>query len=159
MSYPLAVHALCDRLDATDVPWAVTASANLALRGLPVEPGDVDVITDADGAYDIADRFSGAVVRPVVPPSEAASEHIRSHFGALSLDGTTVELMGDVEHRIDGEWVAAPDVAAVRESVPLDGRSVPVMPLDFELTGYRARGDHDRASLVENHEDRTGVDA
>ncbi|WP_254536618.1 nucleotidyltransferase domain-containing protein [Halomarina litorea] len=158
MTYPAAVRTLCDRLPE-DLPWAITASANLALRGLPVDPGDVDVVTDAEGVHRIADCFSDAVVRPLVPPEAAGSPTIRSHFGALSLDGCEVELMGDVEHRVDGEWVPAPDVGAVREFVTMGEYAVPVMPLDFEAFGYRARGDNERAALVAKHAEGAAAEA
>ncbi|MFD1513211.1 nucleotidyltransferase domain-containing protein [Halomarina rubra] len=167
MTYPTpvphreALFALCDRLP-DDLPWAVTASENLALRGFDVSPGDLDVTTTADGAYRIESLFSETVTRAVVPPAEAEAEFIRSHFGALSLHGTEVELMGDVEHRVgeakpprrtdetaDGEWVPDPPVAETREFLTVEGRDVPVMPLAVEAAGYRARGDHDRAATVE----------
>jgi hypothetical protein len=143
-----ALVALCDRLPA-DCSWAVTASENLALRGFDVSPGDVDVVTDAEGAYRIEELFSEHVVRAVVPPEEAEADRIRSHFGALSLSGTEVELMGDVEHRFEGEWVTDPPVAETREFLPVAGREVPVMPLSYEAYGYRARGEPDRAAAVE----------
>jgi len=147
-----ALVALCDRLPA-NCSWAVTASENLALRGFDVSPGDVDLITDAQSAYRIEKLFADAVVREVVPPEEAEAEHIRSHFGALSLSGTEVELMGDVDHRVDGEWVADPPVAETREFLAVAGRAVPVMPLSYEAYGYRARGEPERAAVVEAHLD------
>ena len=158
-----ALFALCERVPA-DCPWAVTASENLALRGFDVMPGDVDVTTTAAGAHRIATLFSDRVVRDVVPPTEAETETIRSHFGALSLNGTEVELMGDVEHRAreglapppgagdpveGGEWIPDPPVGEVREFLAVEGHEVPVMPLSYEAFGYRARGEPDRAAAVE----------
>ena len=143
-----ALLALCDRLPS-DLPWAVTASENLALRGFDVSPGDVDVTTTAAGVYRIEDLFSDHVARDVVPPEDAEAETIRSHFGALSLHDTEVELMGDVEHRVEGTWVADPPVAESREFVAVEGREVPVMPLDVEAAGYRARGEDGRADAIE----------
>ena len=149
MTYRDAVLALADRLSGVDVAWAVTASANLALRGFAVEPGDVDVMTDAAGTYRLADAFPEAVVRPVVPPERAEHDDIRSHFGALELHGVEVELMGAVEHRIDGEWSPAADVADRREFLEVRGRPVPVMPLAHERRAYRALGRDGRLALLE----------
>lgn len=149
VNYREAVCVLADRLSDTEVTWAVTASANLALRGFPVEPGDVDVMTDADGIHRIAERFETAIVRPVLPPEEAENGDIRSYFGAIELAGTEVELMGDVEHRIDGEWVPADDVGAHREFLAVDGREVPVMTLDHERRGYAAIGRDERVALLD----------
>ena len=143
-----ALFSLCDRIPA-DWPWAVTASANLALRGFDVEPGDVDIVADGETVHDIADLFAESVVRRVVPPEAAEGAHIRSHFGALELGDTEVESMGDVEHRIDGEWVPDPAVKTRREFLPTDGREIPVLALEAEARGYRARGERERAARIE----------
>ena len=148
MTYRDAVLELADRLGDTEVTWAVTASANLALRGFPVDPGDVDVMTDAAGIGRIADEFAAEMARPVRPPDEAENGNIRSFFGALELHGTEVELMGDVEHRVDGTWERADDVATHREFLTVAGQQVPVMTLDHERRAYRALGREGRVALL-----------
>jgi hypothetical protein len=141
---------LCDRLDDTEITWAVTASTNLALRGIPVEPGDIDVITDGRGAEAIERRFADQVVNEVAWSASAANR-IASQFGALDIDGVRVEIMGDVEHLVDGEWVSAADVATNREFVAVDGRDVPVTTLERECEGYRELGRDQRVALVDAH--------
>jgi len=59
--YRDAVCRLADELPA-GVTWAVTGSANLALRGEDVEPDDVDVLCDETGAYTIEAAFSDCAV-------------------------------------------------------------------------------------------------
>jgi hypothetical protein len=147
-----------DRLAGFDIDWAVTASANLMLQGLDVTPGDIDVVTDADGTYRIEELFSEYVVRPVQPPETAVDNEkgIRSHYGAISIDGVEVELMGTLEHRIDGEWVPIDDVAENRTFVERDGRNIPVMPLDHELASYHSFGDEERITLLEAHLENAG---
>lgn len=44
------IHA---RLDLEDVEWAPVGSLGLAIRGAPVEPNDIDLITDKKGAHQI----------------------------------------------------------------------------------------------------------
>ena len=146
-----------DRLAGSDIVWAVTASANLMLQGLDVTPGDIDVVTAADGTYRIEELFSEHVVRPVQPPETTADEDkgIRSHYGAISIDGIEVELMGGLEHRIDGEWVPIDDVAENRTFVEQDGRDIPVMALNHELASYRSFGDADRVALLEAQMENT----
>ena len=145
-----ALDTLCDRLDDTAVTWAVTASTNLALRGIPVDPGDIDVMTDGPGAEAIERRLEAYVESEVVR-SRAAEHRIASDFGVLDIDGVRVEIMGDVEHLVDGEWVSAADVAANREFVGVGGHDVPVMALEREREGYRELGRDERAALVDAH--------
>lgn len=150
-----------DRLAGSDITWAITASTNLMLQGLDVTPNDIDVLTDSDGAYRLEELFSDHVVRPVQPPQAATKEDegMRSHYGALSINGVEIELMGAVEHRIDGEWIPIDNVSEHRVFIERDGHDIPVMPLDHELTGYRDLGREKRVAQIEAYLDGDeGVD-
>ncbi|WP_049901760.1 nucleotidyltransferase domain-containing protein [Halococcus agarilyticus] len=145
-----ALETLCDRLDDTEVTWAVTASTNLALRGIPVEPGDIDVMTDGPGA-EVIERRLEEYVESGVARSRSVEHRIASDFGMLDIGGVRVEIMGDVEHLVDGEWVSTADIATNREFVGVDGHDVPVMALEREREGYRELGRDQRAELVDAH--------
>lgn len=143
-----------DELADSGATWALTASLNLALRGIDIEPNDIDVMTDAAGATAIESIFSDRVARPVAR-SRSREKRIDSHFGSLELDGVEIEIMGDVRHFVGGRWTEPIDVAANREFIELEGRSVPAMSLEQELTGYRDLGREGRVELIEDHLDRT----
>jgi hypothetical protein len=65
-----AVHAL-DGLD-----WALTGSTSFALRGVPVEPDDVDVRTTERGAYEArACERLGRDERAALLRAHAEDEH------------------------------------------------------------------------------------
>lgn len=83
---------LYERLEDAGVNWVVTGSLGFALQGIPLEPHDIDIQTDRDGAYEIESLFSEFVVKPV---EFRESEAIRSHFGVLMIDGVRVEIMGE----------------------------------------------------------------
>lgn len=139
-----------DRLRDSGVTWALTASLNLALRGIDIEPVDIDVITDENGANAIESVFSECVIRPV-SHSRSREKRIESHFGVIELDGVEIEIMGDVRHFVDGEWTGSVDVAAHREFIDLEGRTIPIMSLKHELSGYRDLGRKKRVEQVESH--------
>ena len=142
-----ALETLCASLD--DLRWAVTGSTNLALRDVPIEPGDIDLMTDEAGAYEVEARFEDHITKPVAP-SQSVEKRIASHFGALAIEGVTVELMGGVEHLVDGEWVPAVPVTD-RESLAVEGMEVPAMPIEAERDGYRELGRDERARLIDAH--------
>jgi hypothetical protein len=67
-----------------------------------LEPHDIDLQTDVQGAYEIERRFSSQVSRNV---GFSSTERIRSHFGSLLVEGLVVEIMGDIQkRREDGTW-------------------------------------------------------
>lgn len=150
MTHLDAIDRLVAGLD-DEVTWAVTASANLALRGFSVDPGDVDVLTDEAGARRILDRFNEDVSRPLTPPTSVREGNIRSHYGELTLGGVPVDVMGDVQlrepERGPGEWGPVVDPGQ-REFITVDGREIPVMPLSYEWRCYTALGRDGKLDLL-----------
>ncbi|WP_433629873.1 nucleotidyltransferase domain-containing protein [Halomicrococcus sp. NG-SE-24] len=143
-----ALRTLSTTLD-DDVEWAVTGSTGFALQGVPLSPDDVDVQTTGDVVYEIAERFAEQVVDPV---SFSESTAIRSHFGALELDGVRVELMGGVQkRRADGTWEPPVDVTEHRVFVDAGGVRVPVLSLRYEAEAYERLGRSERAALLSEH--------
>ncbi len=135
---------IVQRLAGSDVVWAVTGSLGCRLQGVPVQPHDIDISSDARGVYEIARRLAAFVTRPVV---FSGTERIRSHFGALEIHGIQVEIMGDVEIcGADGVWVAS-DQGAYR-FVQVAELSVPVLSLQAECAGYLRLGRTARAQLL-----------
>ena len=60
-----ALKIICRKAEETEVVWAVTGSLGFALHGMEIEVGDIDLQTDAAGAYEIESAFSGNVIRGV----------------------------------------------------------------------------------------------
>ena len=137
---------LCGRLDSRDLNWAVVGSLGLALRGAPIEPRDIDLMTDEAGAYELERVFSEFVVSPI---SFRTSERIQSHFGALNIDGIKVEIMGNFQIRIqNGAWQAPPDMAKIKQMVVVEDLEIPILSLVWEYESYSKLGRLDRAEAV-----------
>ena len=135
-------------LSDSNVEWAVTAGMSLYLQGLPVEPQDIDLRTDEAGAYEIERRFGRFVIKPV---ASACGERIRSHFGALLIDGIKVEIIGDPETReAGGTWAACHDWKERKLYVELSGQRIPVLPLELEYEQYVAMGRIEKAALLKD---------
>ena len=137
------IHA---RLFNTDVNWVVTGSLGFALQGVPVQPHDIDLQTDKAGAYEIESLFSDVVIRDV---KFSATERIKSHFGALQIDGIEVEIMGDIQKRgADGVWEEIVNPAHYRQIVEIDGLLVPVLSLEYEYQAYLKFGRIENAKML-----------
>ena len=137
------IHA---RLSNTDVNWAVTGSLGFALWGVPVQPNDIDIQTDKSGAYEIESLFADMVIRQV---KFSSTERIRSHFGALQIDGVEVEIMGDIQKRgADGVWEDIVNPAHYRQMVEIEGLLVPVLSLEYEYQAYLKLGRTEKAKML-----------
>lgn len=145
------IHA---RLSDTYVNWVVTGSLGFALQGVPVQPNDIDIQTDEVGAYQIESLFSDVVIREV---KFSATERIKSHFGALQIDGIQVEIMGDIQKKgTDGAWEEPVDPAHYRRMVDVDGLLVPVLSLEYEYQAYLKFGRVERAKMLRRWLDDEG---
>ncbi|WP_042701746.1 nucleotidyltransferase domain-containing protein [Thermococcus sp. PK] len=144
---------LYERLKDSSVNWVVTGSLGFALQGVPVEPHDIDIQTDREGAYEIESLFSEFVVEPV---RFKESERIRSHFGALVIDGIRVEIMGDIQKKVEGEWEQPVDISRYRRFVQIEGMQIPVLDLEYEYQAYLKLGRVKKAEMLKRFLEERG---
>jgi hypothetical protein len=136
------------RLNAANVNWAVTGSLGFALQGVPVDAiHDIDLQSDESGVYEIERLFAESVIRRV---GLSSANNIRSHFGALSIDGIKVELMGDVAKQPDdnSDWEEPVDLEQVKRYVQVDEMRVPVLDLEYEYQAYLKMGRTAKAQML-----------
>ncbi len=155
-TYMAVLRQLSTELKESRVNWVVTGSLSFALQGLPVEPHDVDIQTDKQGAYEIERRFSSQVSRKV---TFSSTERMRSHFGALLIDGIVVEIMGDIQKRLeDGIWETPIDLRSQRQFIHVDGMTIPVLSLAYEAQAYLKLGRLERAEMLREAASRATQD-
>ncbi len=134
------------RLEDIQVDWVITGSFGMALQGMEVEIHDIDIQTDQQGAYEIEGRFSEYVVKPV---QYAQSGRIRSHLGVLEMEGIKVEIMGDIQKRLDDQtWEGPVKLERYRRWVEIDGMRVPVLSLAYEYQAYLIMGRNEKAEML-----------
>ena len=137
------IHA---RLKDCRAIWVVTGSLGMALQGMNVEVHDIDIQTDQQGAYEIESKFPDYAVAPV---HYSESERIRSHFGKLEMDGVKVEIMGDVQKRVDERtWEEPVQVEHNRHWVEIEGMQIPVLSLEYEYQAYLKLGRVEKAEML-----------
>ncbi len=140
---------LAQGLQAQGVDYRLVGGAALALRGLDVELNDLDLEMSKSDAYAFEERFAESVV---VPVTWRETETLRAHYGRLEIDGVPVDVMAELERRIDGRWV--PTFGATHETVDLGGVAISVLSLEEEPLAYLRRGRLDRVALALPHCDR-----
>jgi len=146
--YLKVLRKINDQLNNTSVNWAVTGSLGFALQGVPVEPNDIDIQTDKKGVYEIERRFSEFMTKRV---TFSSTERIRSYFGELMIDGIKVEIMGDIQKRLeDGSWENPVDLEHHKRVVEVEGMQIPVLSLEYEYQAYLKLGRVDKAKMLRN---------
>jgi SAM-dependent methyltransferase len=134
------------RLSEAGVTYKIVGGTAVALHGVPAPVKDLDLETDAEGAYRFQSLFADHAVKPV---ALGENETYRSHFGRFDVDGVMVEVMGDVHRRAAGGWL--PTATQTETAVDLDGLPVRVSWLEEGVLTYIRRGRLDRAAQCLPH--------
>jgi S-adenosylmethionine-dependent methyltransferase len=137
---------ITQRLHQAGVAYKVVGGASAALGGVPLPVKDIDIETDAAGAYRFQSLFPDQVVGLV---SLRESKVYRSHFGHFDFEGVLVEVMGDLHRRQGERWV--PTAAQTETTVDLDGVPARTSWLEEETLAYIRRGRLERAARCLPH--------
>lgn len=147
---------LYSELKGIGVAWVVTGSLSFCLQGVPVSPNDIDIQTDESGAYEIEQLFQEYVFKKV---KFSSTDRIKSHFGALKIDGVLVEIMGAVQKFYDGKWEEPIDIDKHKKIVTVGEMEVPVLNLGYEAKAYRRFGRLEMAEKLSNYSDIQNTDS
>ncbi len=140
---------IAQQLNEVGVPYTVVGGTSVALHGVSISVADIDIETDAEGAYQFQELFTDHVVEAV---ALRESDRYRSHFGRFDFDDVIVEVMGDLCRREAEQWV--PTAATTETVVTLDGVEVRVSWLEEEMLAYVRRGQLERAAACLLHCDQ-----
>jgi hypothetical protein len=142
-----ALRELCRRTDGKQAGWWLTGSAVLAVRGAPIEPGDIDLVCEASDAVALGGMFSDALVEPVAP---AASDSISEWWGR-AFCGARIEWIGGPKPWVDDPLPAdfGPAAAARLEAVAFEDWMIRVPPLDLQRAVNQRRGLTERVAMID----------
>ena len=141
-----ALHKIHPHLTTCRAPWVITGSFGMALQGMEIEVHDIDLQTNTEGAYEIESKLREYVLKPV---RYLESERMRSHLGALEIEGIRVEIMGSLQKRLDeGIWEEPVPVERFRQWLEVEGMQIPVLSLEYEYQAYLKLGRFERAQRI-----------
>jgi len=139
-----ALESVIDRTRESGADWWLTGSAALAVRGLSVQPRDLDLITDSEGGERLAEALCDTLVEPLVDAGGLGRWWARAFLHAR------VEWVGEVDPAVDegGPADFGPYAAARCEEVVWRNHELRVPPLEFQLAVSERRGLEQRAALI-----------
>jgi len=141
-----ALGCICAILNESEAVWALTGSMGFALHGIETPVHDIDIQTDRSGTYEIEKRLEQHVTRRV---HFSETKSIKSHFGALRIDGVDVEIMGDIQKRLpDGTWEPPVDIRRHREFIEVNGLRIPALSIEYEVQAYETLGRMEKAQQL-----------
>ena len=140
-----ALGDLLGKIEGHDLDWYLVGSAALAVRGLDVAPGDVDLAVDAAGAHRLADLLGDDLIEPLSPTPGWVGEWFGRAFRHACLDWIGgVTALADRPDPSD----FGPTAARRLDRVTWRGHELRVPPLDLQLAVTERRRRDDRAALI-----------
>lgn len=141
--------AVCQRLTPAGLDWWLTGSAALAVRGVAVTPGDLDLVVSAAHARRVGDLLIDGLVEPVAPADWFCDWWGRAVLAARVEWVGGVRPASDLPEPTDFGLVAAADLEVVRWR----GWDIRVPPLALQRAVTVRRGLHDRVRLIDGFTD------
>jgi hypothetical protein len=141
-----ALRETAARLDSAGVEWWLTGSAALAVRGIPVDPRDLDLVVSDEGAAAAASAFDDALIEPAV-----AVEGWFCRWWGRAWIGARVEWVGGVTEAADEPLPTDFGLvaAALLERIRWNDLSISVPPLALQRAVSERRGLTDRVRLID----------
>jgi hypothetical protein len=140
-----ALSAFLKIVEDSEIDWWLTGSAALAVRGLDIAPGDIDLVTNDAGAA----RLSELLLEYLLEPLQPSSGWIWNSFGRAFLH-VRLEWVGGVNHSADHPDPSdfGPAAAKRLARVLWNGQEIRVPPLDLQLEVSKRRGLTERADKI-----------
>lgn len=138
---------LCRRASDLEAEWWLTGSAALAVRGVSIEPGDVDLVCSDRGAVTLGTIFADALLEPVV----RADPGWISDYWSRAFLNARLEWIGSPKPDVDSPLPCdfGPAAAARLETVSWEGWQLRVPPLDLQRAVSQRRGLTGRVTLID----------
>lgn len=139
-----ALREFLRRVETTDLDWWIYGSAALAVRGLPIEPGDIDIhVNDAALTGRIFDDL-------LVTPVERMNAWVAT-YTVRAFCHVTIEWLSEPNAKHDSRSAPheqGPFIADQIETVQWREHVVPLAPLSAQLGVCDRRGLTARADLI-----------
>jgi hypothetical protein len=149
-----ALRATIDALDSCGLDWLLIGSAALAVQGVPVEPGDIDICLLGGKAEALA--LCEAMSPHLICPLLDLGTLVGARWFARAWPGLAVEWLAEVDPDADGFFARQGRVCdfgrtALNEAevADWDGRRLRVPALSLQLKMAEQRGLDDRVVLID----------
>ncbi len=146
-----ALLAFAGRAAEVGISWWLTGSVAACVRGVPLDPHDVDIMIDHEDAAAVADAFADVTIEPLVD----TNGWLTRDFGVIFWHGR-IDVASDPAALLDEPEPidCGPYARQHLEQVEYHGYRVAVPPLHLQVAANRRRGRHARADLLQAHLDR-----
>ena len=127
-----ALRIIVERFKGKYLNWTLTGSMSLAIQGVDVKAGDIDILTDVENADKISDILKEYTIEPM---HYKTSSQFKSYYGLFKINDVQVEVIADLERIYNNEWIKAerPRIKLIKR---FEDMTLPLLELQEEYNAY-----------------------
>jgi hypothetical protein len=148
-----ALHEFAGIMAAHRIDWWLTGSCAVCIRGIPLEPHDIDAMIDSADVDRVAEVFQDYLIEPIVD----TGGWVTKDFGVV-FRHAMIDIASDPAASLDDPEPAdcGPYAREHLEVVEWRGLVIKVPPLRLSLAVNKRRGRTERALAIEEYLSKTG---
>lgn len=141
------------RLEATEIDWWLTGSCAACIRGIPLNPHDVDIMISSKDVDQLSDIFIDHIVEPIID----TNGWLTKDFGVIFFHAR-IDIASDPQACLDDPEPVdcGPYARSNLEKVIWKGYEIKVPPLSLQLNANKKRDRFDRVKLIEEYMSKQG---
>ena len=142
-----ALLGFISKVEGTDIDWWLTGSCATCLRGVAIQPHDVDIMLNSRDMDKINDIFADHIVEPI----RSSNGWVVKNFGVMFMEAR-IDLAFDPEGFVDDPEPVDFGPYAMEHLEPITWRDhvIKAPPLELQLQVNRRRGRKDRVQAIES---------
>lgn len=150
-----ALLEFCERIKNTEIDWWLTGSCAACIRGIKMNPHDVDIMIDSKYVDEISELFKDYIIEPIVD----TKGWLTKDFGVIFLH-SRIDIASDPQDCLDiPEPVdCGPYAKEHLEEITWSGYTIKVPQLELQLNVNKKRHRFDRVKLIEDFLEKKRVD-
>lgn len=136
------------RVEGTKIDWWLTGSCAACLRGIALNPHDVDIMIDSKDVEKVSEVFAGYIVEPIVD----TMGWLTKDFGVIFLHAR-IDIASDPHPCLDEPEPidCGPYARKNLEELIWNGYKINVPPLHLQLNANKRRKRTHRVKLIEKY--------
>jgi len=132
--FTLALSTIYEKFKDQNIKWVIVGSASLALHSVKVNPHDIDIMTDKEGAKKINAILKEYEIKPIV---YGKTERFESHLGEFKINNVKIEVMGELREKIKNKWISLDNRLDNHTKIKFNNMTLPVSNLNEQYLSYK----------------------
>lgn len=148
VKWEVGLEKFCKIVNGKDIDWWLTGSCATCIRGIDLNPHDVDIMIDSKDKAELTELFQDYLIEPIID----TGGWLTKDFGVIFME-TRIDIASDPNPILDKPEPidCGPYAKEHLETVSWRGYDIKIPPLKLQLTANKKRGRFDRVKKIEDY--------